>query len=298
MTDARVAIGMPVLNGANFIRPALDSLLAQTYQDFTILVSDNASTDETVAIVEEYMRRDPRISLQRHPTNIGAHRNYNSLVTATDGELFKWMAHDDIIAPTFLTRCVAELDADPGASLAFADSVQIDAAGNRGVAAVEQPVVRRPSPYRRLRSYVSDRTKIPQVFGVIRRSVLEATPLLGSYPKSDTVLMYEMVMRGRFAKVEEPLFLNREHPHRQGKLGLRERTAWYHPDRTMPVLPRWSQLWGFLRAVIRVPMPAATRRGASGSSVGGASTTVPSWPGTCGTGRRAPWPGGEDRSRV
>ena len=67
MTDARVAIGMPVLNGANFIRPALDSLLAQTYQDFTILVSDNASTDETVAIVEEYMRRDPRISLQRHP---------------------------------------------------------------------------------------------------------------------------------------------------------------------------------------------------------------------------------------
>ena len=259
MTGARVAIGMPVLNGANFIRPALDSLLAQTYQDFTILVSDNASTDDTVAIVEEYIGRDPRISLQRHPTNIGAHRNYNSLVTATDGELFKWMAHDDIIAPTFLARCVAELDAEPGASLAFTDSVQIDADGNRGVELSSNQAYDDPSPYRRLRSYVSDRTKIPQVFGVIRRSVLEATPLLGSYPKSDTVLMYEMAMRGRFARVDEPLFLNREHPDRQGRLGLRERTTWYHPDRTMPVLPRWNQLGGFLNAVIRVPMPATDK---------------------------------------
>ena len=163
------------------------------------------------------------------------------------------MAHDDVIAPTFLARCVAELDADPGASLAFADSMQIDASGNPGAALSSNQSYDDSSPYRRLRSYVSDRTKIPQVFGVIRRSVLEATPLLGSYPKSDTVLMYEMAMRGRFAKVEEPLFLNREHPDRQGRLGLRERTTWYHPDRTTPVLPRWSQLWGFLRAVSGSP---------------------------------------------
>ncbi len=104
---------MPVLNGAGYIREALDSVLAQTYQDFTILVSDNGSVDETVAIVEEYAARDPRISLQRHATNIGAHRNYNSLVTATDSELFKWMAHDDLIAPTFLSDCIALLDAEP-----------------------------------------------------------------------------------------------------------------------------------------------------------------------------------------
>ena len=131
--------------------------------------------------------------------------------------------------------------------------------GNAGAELSSNQSYDDPSPYRRLRSYVSDRTKIPQVFGVIRRSVLEATPLLGSYPKSDTVLMYEMAMRGRFAKVEEPLFLNREHPNRQGRLGLRERTTWYHPDRTTPVLPRWNQLWGFLRAVVRVPMTAADK---------------------------------------
>ena len=259
MTKPRLIVGMPVFNGAGYIREALDSVLAQTYQDFTILVSDNGSVDETVAIVEEYAARDPRISLQRHATNIGAHRNYNSLVTATDSELFKWMAHDDLIAPTFLSDCIALLDADPSASLAFANSVQIDENGTHGADLSSNQSYDDSSPYQRLRRYVSDRTKIPQVFGVIRRSVLEQTPLLGSYPKSDTVLMYEMVMRGRFAKVEAPLFLNREHRNRQGQLGLRERTSWYHPDRTRPMLPRWNQLWGFLRAVLRVPMPAGEK---------------------------------------
>jgi glycosyltransferase involved in cell wall biosynthesis len=259
VSTPRLVVGMPVLNGAAYIREALDSVLAQTYQDFAILVSDNGSDDETVAIIEEYAARDPRISLQRHPTNIGAHRNYNSLVTATESELFKWMAHDDVIAPTFLDDCIALLDADPGASLAFANSVQIDEEGTPGADLSSNQSYHDASAYLRLRRYVSDRTKIPQVFGVIRRSVLEQTPLLGSYPKSDTVLMYEMVMRGRFAKVEAPLFLNREHRGRQGQLGLRERTSWYHPDRTRPMLPRWNQLWGFLRAVIRVPMPAGDK---------------------------------------
>ncbi|MDQ3781458.1 MAG: glycosyltransferase family 2 protein [Actinomycetota bacterium] len=255
----RLTVGVPVRNGANFIRPALDSLLVQTYRDFAVLVSDNASTDGTVAIVEEYMERHPNIHLQRHPVNIGAHRNYNALVTASTGELFKWMAHDDLIAPTFLAECVARLDADPGASLAFANSGQIDEEGRvTGDLASSENYVD-PSPYRRLRSYVADHTKIPQVFGVMRRSVLEATPLLGSYPKSDTVLMYEMAMRGRFAMVDEPLFLNRDHPSRQGRLGLRERTAWYHPDRSSPLLPRWNQLRGFTAATLRVPMPASDK---------------------------------------
>lgn len=254
MTAARLVVGIPVRNGARYIREALDSVLAQTYQDFHVLVSDNASVDDTIAIVEEYAARDPRIGLQRHAVNIGAHRNYNSLVTASSSELFKWMAHDDIIAPTFLADCVAALDADPGASLAFADSVQIDEHGTPGVELASNQRYDDPSPYRRLRAYVSDRTKIPQVFGVIRRSVLERTPLLGNYPKSDTVLMYEMAMRGTFARVEAPLFLNREHSDRQGRLGLRERTAWYHPDREKPMLPRWNQLAGFAGAVLRVPM--------------------------------------------
>lgn len=250
---------MPVRNGADFIRPALDSLLAQTYRDFSIVVSDNASTDDTVAIVEEYAVRHPSISLQRHPVNIGAHRNYNSLVTNTTGELFKWMAHDDVIAPTFLAECVARLDADPGASLAFANSGEIDEEGQLTGDLASSQSYAGPSPYRRLRSYVADHTKIPQVFGVMRRSVLEATPLLGSYPKSDTVLMYEMAMRGRFAKVGDPLFLNRDHASRQGRLGLRERTAWYHPDRASPLLPRWNQLRGFVTATLRVPMPAGDK---------------------------------------
>ncbi len=88
----------------------------------------------------------------------------------------------------------------------------------------------------------------------MRRAVLTETPLLGSYPKSDLVFMYEMAMRTRFARIDEPLMLSREHPTRLGQRPLRERTNWYHPNRRAPMLPRWSQLSGFLRAALRVPM--------------------------------------------
>jgi hypothetical protein len=83
--------------------------------------------------------------------------------------------------------------------------------------------------------------------------------LLGSYPKSDTVFMYEMAMRGRFGTIDEPLFLNRDHEARQGHLAMRERTTWYSPDRSAPLLPRWSQLRGLYSAITRVPMPTVDR---------------------------------------
>ena len=71
-TTPRVFIGLPVYNGARFLAAALDSLLAQSYRDFTLLISDNASTDETPQICAEFVARDPRVRYVRQPTNIGA----------------------------------------------------------------------------------------------------------------------------------------------------------------------------------------------------------------------------------
>ena len=106
MTTPAVSIGLPVYNGEAFLARALDSLLAQTFADFEIVVSDNASTDATAEICAAYAERDPRIRYHRHARNGGAAANYNFTVEMARGAYFKWMAHDDLVAPGFLQTCM------------------------------------------------------------------------------------------------------------------------------------------------------------------------------------------------
>ena len=99
----KVSIGMPVYNGEEYIRKALDSLLAQTFTDFELIISDNASTDETEAICREYMKKDSRIRYVRQVENRGGGANFKFVLDEAQGEYFMWAAHDDIRSPNFLS---------------------------------------------------------------------------------------------------------------------------------------------------------------------------------------------------
>jgi glycosyltransferase involved in cell wall biosynthesis len=90
-----LTIGMPVYNGEQFIRRSLDSLLAQSFREFELLVSDNASTDGTSAILQEYAARDPRIILRRQDCNIGALANFRYVLNEASGNYFMWASADD-----------------------------------------------------------------------------------------------------------------------------------------------------------------------------------------------------------
>ena len=96
----RVTVGLPVRNGENFLAETLRCFLGQTFTDFEIVVSDNASTDGTADICREFAARDPRIRYLRQGANIGAAANYNAVAEAARGELFTWTAHDDLRTPT------------------------------------------------------------------------------------------------------------------------------------------------------------------------------------------------------
>src|SRR3982751_485615 len=98
----KVSIGLPVYNGELHLALALDSILAQTYGDFEIVISDNGSTDGTESICRRYAAADPRIRYERNETNRGAAWNYNHVFELSRGEYFKWMAHDDLIEPNYL----------------------------------------------------------------------------------------------------------------------------------------------------------------------------------------------------
>ena len=101
-----VSMGMPVYNGAKYLREALDSLLAQTYKDFELVISDNASTDDTAKICQEYARKDRRIRYIRRKENVGGWKNFDFVRREARGRYFVWAAHDDLRGKSYLEKCL------------------------------------------------------------------------------------------------------------------------------------------------------------------------------------------------
>lgn len=265
----RVSIGLPVYNGENFLRDALDSLLCQTYEDFEILISDNASTDQTQAICEEYAAKDKRIRYERQAVNSGAAANYNRTFKMARGELFKWAAHDDLCLPTFIERCVEALDlAGKGTVLAYTAATTIDADGE---AIIPDPYAKGDYLYprsefaaARVVHTLRKMSMVNAVFGVIRSEELKKTRLIGPFVASDYVLMVELAMLGRFSRLDERLLLRRKHPEgsrHEANPTLADVAAWFHGGgRRQPVIPpRFRLTLEYFRSTYQADLPAATR---------------------------------------
>ena len=122
---------MPVYNGENYLRFAVDAVLNQTFQDWELIICDNCSNDSTEATCREYAERDPRVRYHRNPKNLGALPNHNRTLELARGEYFKLYAHDDILMPTYLERLVEVLDRDPGVVLVHPKTMIINEQGDR-----------------------------------------------------------------------------------------------------------------------------------------------------------------------
>lgn len=109
----KVSIGVPVYNGAATLAAMLDTLLKQTFEDFEIVISDNASTDATAAICADYAERDPRVRVVRQAENIGPERNFKFVLDEARAPYFMWSAADDFRSPDYLDENVRFLEAHP-----------------------------------------------------------------------------------------------------------------------------------------------------------------------------------------
>ena len=112
-TGPRLSIGLPVYNGEDYLAESLEALLGQTYEDFELIISDNASTDGTTDICRRYARQDSRIRYFRQSRNLGCNPNHNFVIEQARGELFKLASDDDLYARDLLKRCVDVLDECP-----------------------------------------------------------------------------------------------------------------------------------------------------------------------------------------
>lgn len=229
----RVTVGLPVYNGERYLRAALDSTLGQTFTDFELIISDNASTDATERICREAAAADGRVRYIRQPRNLGAAPNYNLLVHQARGEFFRWIAHDDLSEPDLLAALVARLDACPEAVLAFSDTTLIDADGASQERYVHATPWRGGRPSVRLADLLlHDASYIHRcfpIFGLMRTEGLRDTRLIGAFEGADKVSLVELALRGDFAHYPEPLFSRREHDHssRRAQVTATERLRWF-----------------------------------------------------------------------
>jgi glycosyltransferase involved in cell wall biosynthesis len=205
----RVSIGMPVYNGEKHIREAIDSLLAQDFTDFELIISDNTSQDRTLDICQEYAARDPRVRVFSNPYNIGLPQNFNRLVHLARAPYFKWASHDDRCDAAFIRRCVEGLDSDSSVVLAFPRTILTEEDGSI-IGSYNEPVdATSPDAATRFLSMFWDLRLCNMIFGVMRMSALRRTHLMPLYPIMDKVFLAELALQGRVVQVPEPLFYRR-----------------------------------------------------------------------------------------
>lgn len=268
----RLSIGLPVYNGGTYLVQSLDALLGQTFEDFELILSSNASTDNTDDICRAYAANDPRVRFFRQPTNIGAVPNHMFVFGQATGELFKWASGDDLYAHDLLERCIELLDQHPEAILAHSWTAAVDGAGTV-IQAHKYPL--RTDSQRgseRLRSLLYGGDDLPgairadDFYGVIRSDVLRRVKPHDSYYHADQTFVAELALHGPFLQVPEWLYFRRHHPGRahQAMPTMRTWCANLDPKRASrlryPAIRLLGEyVWGYYDAVRRAPMSHAER---------------------------------------
>jgi glycosyltransferase involved in cell wall biosynthesis len=257
-----LTVGLPVYNGENYLTESLDSLLAQTFTDFELVISDNHSSDATEEICRHYAARDSRIRYLRQKRNIGAIPNHNILLDRARTPYFKWAAHDDLYGPELLAKCVAVLDDDPAVVLCHGDKAVIDADG----VVVDRLEYRlhtaSPDPVERFRSLVVA-DGADDEYGVIRTRVLRTVRAKDSYHHASRPWIAEIALRGRFHQVHDLLYFRRDHPSRSDRRAtIPALSANLDPRRAGQSTTRLMAEYGYryFEAVARAPISRSQKR--------------------------------------
>ena len=215
---------------------AADALLGQTYENFELIISDNASTDGTAGICNLYMKQDSRIRYIRQPPNIGAAPNHNFVAAHARGELIKWASADDLYAPELLERCIGALDEYPHIVLAHSWTALIDdgGRGNREdrVSAGAPP----PCGRQNASGACSTENRGDDFYGVIRAEVFRGVRPQGSYHHADHTFVTDIALQGPFYQIPDWLFSRRDHLDRAERARPQARArcgrTWIHAGRT------------------------------------------------------------------
>ena len=256
-----VSIGVPVYNEGKWLRGALDSLLAQEFRDFELIISDNASTDETHDICMEYVSRDPRVRYYRNEKNLGGARNFNRVFELSQGEYFMVSAADDRRHPAFLSRCVEVLNRHPSVVLVYSQTVLIDDKGDCHGFMPGSLDTRGYDALSRYHLVMWGYIYGNHVYGLIRADALKKTRLFLNTFGNDRVLLLELSLLGEFAYIPEALFYRNR--IRQGNNKYLRDKRWLiglDPSNQKRIsFPGICLFKEYLKTAVGAPLPARKR---------------------------------------
>jgi len=285
----RLSVGLPVFNGEKYLDQSLESLLGQSFEDFELIISDNASTDSTPDICRRYGKQDSRIRYIRQPRNIGLSPNHNAVLQQSRGEYFKWAAADDLYGRDLLKSCVDALNEHPDVVLAHSWEAAIDDVGTV-TQAMDYPLAtdspRAPDRFKAILFgssglFESSDPAAPglirvdnrgilracDMYGIARTAVMRKVTPLGSYHHSDRITICALALHGRFHMTPDWLYFRRDTSDRTYNKApkLRDRCEVNDPARKNRLQHPTARLvaeylWAYVDAIQHAPLSAADRR--------------------------------------
>lgn len=240
----KVSIAVPVYNGERYVAQCLESLLAQTYTDFELVISDNASTDGTEEVCRRYEAQDRRVRYVRRTENIGGPGNFRHVFSLCSGRYHKWSTADDYWHPDFLREAVSVLDARPDIVLCYPKTRLVDAEGRTLKDYDDNLELDSDSPRERMRELYRRLGLCNAHLGLIRREAMLKTRLIASHLASDIDFLGEMALLGKFHVLPDIRFYRRFHTGSSSwaRDDNTRQAAYYNPGaRALPGAGTWKR---------------------------------------------------------
>lgn len=213
-----VSIGLPTYNRSYLLPEAIESLLAQTYTNFELIISDNASKDDTEKLCREYSKKDPRIKYIRQKTNIGAPANFNFVFKETKGDYFMWAPDDDLWEPEFIHELMEIHKRNEEVAVTFCGYDNITFSGE---VIKNDPVLfeegTKLNMYKRFKRFLRDRGgKCNYFYGIFKMEYLkkfkgfrEFKGIPNYVSSEDAFFLLEMLTKGSFMATSKLLYHKR-----------------------------------------------------------------------------------------
>lgn len=205
-----VSIGMPLYNEERYLCQTLDSLISQDYDNFELIISDNASVDSTPQICQEYAAKDARLHYHRNETNIGASANFKRVFQLSQGDYFVWVAGHDLWHSTFLSRCLETLLPDDSIVLCHPQALWIDTDGQQLGLIPSSVETRGLNQISRFHVVLWGLGYCYPIYGVISSKALRQANLGVEVIAHDAILLAELSLLGAFAHISQPLLYMRK----------------------------------------------------------------------------------------
>jgi glycosyltransferase involved in cell wall biosynthesis len=203
-----VSVGLPVYNAENSIREAINSILTQTYRNIEIIISDNASTDKTGEICQEYVSRDHRIRYYRNIRNIGPTANFRRVLQLSQGEYFMWTCADDIRPSAAIEYCLDRLVTNHRVVMAYGPVLMKVEGGNGPILVSNEMSLSMVHAAERIRVFTDNLVSQCIIFGLFRRKALMNVIFPDSYGQ-EYLTCLQILLLGPLAYVNTPMLIYR-----------------------------------------------------------------------------------------